>query len=83
MNLKGLFMEGARWDINIGSIVESRLKELHPIMPVMYIRAITQDKQASYISQFLKITELALLLLKSRYSIFFRLVKVIYIVIYM
>lgn len=49
MNLKGLFMEGARWDINIGSIVESRLKELHPIMPVMYIRAITQDKQASYI----------------------------------
>jgi dynein heavy chain len=48
MNLKGLFMEGARWDINIGSIVESRLKELHPIMPVMYIRAITQDKQASY-----------------------------------
>lgn len=38
-------MEGARWDINIGSIVESRLKELHPFMPVMYIRAITQDKQ--------------------------------------
>ena len=41
----GLFVEGARWDINIGSIVESRLKELHPVMPVMYIRAITQDKQ--------------------------------------
>ena len=38
-------MEGARWDINIGSIVESRLKELHPLIPVMYIRAITQDKQ--------------------------------------
>ena len=44
----GLFVEGARWDINIGSIVESRLKELHPVMPVMYIRAITQDKQVRF-----------------------------------
>lgn len=43
----GLYMEGARWDVNIGSIVESKLKELHPIMPVMYIRAITQDKQVN------------------------------------
>ena len=43
--IHGLFMEGARWDINIGSIVESRLKELHPPMPVMFIKAITQDKQ--------------------------------------
>ena len=34
-----------RWDINVGSIVESRLKELHPLMPVMYIKALTQDKQ--------------------------------------
>ena len=34
-----------RWDTNVGSIVESRLKELHPIMPVMYIRALTNDKQ--------------------------------------
>jgi dynein heavy chain len=41
----GLFMEGARWDINVGSIVESKLKELYPLMPVMFIKAITQDKQ--------------------------------------
>ena len=34
-----------RWDTNIGSIVESRLKELHPVMPVMFIKAVTQDKQ--------------------------------------
>ena len=34
-----------RWDTGVGSIVESRLKELHPAMPVMYIRALTQDKQ--------------------------------------
>ena len=43
--IHGLFMEGARWDINIGSIAESQLKELYPNMPVMHIRAITQDKQ--------------------------------------
>merc|ERR1719483_607899 len=41
----GLFMEGARWDVNIGSIAESRLKELYPAMPVMYIKAVTHDKQ--------------------------------------
>ena len=38
-------MQGARWDINIGSIAESALKDLYPAMPVMYIKAITQDKQ--------------------------------------
>jgi len=43
--IHGLFMEGARWDTNVGSIVESRLKELHPVMPVMFIKAVTQDKQ--------------------------------------
>ena len=37
--------QGARWDMNIGSIAESQLKELYPTMPVMYIKAITQDKQ--------------------------------------
>ena len=44
-NIHGLYMEGARWDTNIGSIVESRSKELHPLMPVMFIKALTQDKQ--------------------------------------
>ena len=43
--IHGLFMEGARWDLNIGSIAESQLKELYPSMPVMYIKAVTQDKQ--------------------------------------
>ncbi|KAJ8682461.1 hypothetical protein QAD02_018253 [Eretmocerus hayati] len=41
----GIFMEGARWDVQAGIIVESKPKELFPIMPVMNIRAITQDKQ--------------------------------------
>uniref|UniRef100_A0A8D9BW96 Dynein beta chain, ciliary n=3 Tax=Cacopsylla melanoneura TaxID=428564 RepID=A0A8D9BW96_9HEMI len=43
--VNGLFMEGARWDINLGVISEAKLKELFPLMPVMYIKAITQDKQ--------------------------------------
>ena len=45
--IHGLFIEGARWDINAGSIMDSNLKELHPIMPIMYIKALTQDKQES------------------------------------
>ncbi len=44
-NITGLFMEGARWDTSTNSIVASRLKELFPSMPVIFIRAITQDKQ--------------------------------------
>ncbi|KAJ8966670.1 hypothetical protein NQ317_016616, partial [Molorchus minor] len=41
----GLYMEGARWDIQASIIMESRLKELFPPMPVINIKAITQDKQ--------------------------------------
>lgn len=41
-NIAGLFMEGARWDTGTGGIVESRIKELFPVMPVIYIKAITQ-----------------------------------------
>ncbi|XP_022915026.2 dynein beta chain, ciliary isoform X1 [Onthophagus taurus] len=41
----GLFMEGARWDTQAGMIMDSRLKELFPCIPVINIRAITQDKQ--------------------------------------
>ena len=40
----GLFMEGARWDINVNSIADSLLKDLHPQMPVMFIKAVTLDK---------------------------------------
>lgn len=43
--VSGLFMEGARWDIQLGSIADSKLKELFPVIPVVYIKAITQDKQ--------------------------------------
>lgn len=38
-------MEGARWDVQAGIIVDARPKELFPPMPVINIRAITQDKQ--------------------------------------
>ncbi|KAI5645013.1 dynein heavy chain and region d6 of dynein motor domain-containing protein [Phthorimaea operculella] len=41
----GLLMEGARWDVQAGIIMDSRLKELFPPMPVINVRAITQDKQ--------------------------------------
>ncbi|XP_075210990.1 dynein heavy chain at 93AB [Lycorma delicatula] len=40
----GLFMEGARWDVLQGVILDSKLKDLFPPMPVINIRAITQDK---------------------------------------
>merc|ERR1719412_2783564 len=43
--IHGLYMEGARWDVNTGTIAESRLKELHPLMPVIHVKAVTQDKQ--------------------------------------
>ncbi|XP_030760043.1 dynein beta chain, ciliary-like isoform X2 [Sitophilus oryzae] len=41
----GLFMEGARWDVQLNSIADSKLKELFPVVPVIFIKAITQDKQ--------------------------------------
>ncbi|CAH1391175.1 unnamed protein product [Nezara viridula] len=41
----GFFMEGGRWDVQQGIIMESRLKELFPAVPVINIRAIPQDKQ--------------------------------------
>ncbi|CAH2045643.1 unnamed protein product, partial [Iphiclides podalirius] len=44
-NVHGLFMEGARWDTLTGGIVESHMMELFPLMPVIYVRAVTQDKQ--------------------------------------
>lgn len=43
--VNGLFMEGARWDMLLGTIADSRMKELFPAMPVIFIKAVTQDKQ--------------------------------------
>ncbi|XP_037350847.1 dynein axonemal heavy chain 17 isoform X1 [Talpa occidentalis] len=40
----GLFMEGARWDTQTGVISEARLKELTPVMPVIFIKAIPVDR---------------------------------------
>ncbi|XP_037666336.1 dynein heavy chain 17, axonemal [Choloepus didactylus] len=40
----GLFMEGARWDMQTGVIAEARLKELTPAMPVIFIKAIPVDR---------------------------------------
>ena len=36
---------GARWDTQTGMIAEARLKELAPVMPVMFIKAIPVDRQ--------------------------------------
>uniref|UniRef100_A0A803T6T9 Dynein axonemal heavy chain 17 n=1 Tax=Anolis carolinensis TaxID=28377 RepID=A0A803T6T9_ANOCA len=41
----GLFMEGARWDMQLGLIAEARLKDLTPPMPIIFIKAIPVDKQ--------------------------------------
>ncbi|XP_066877773.1 dynein axonemal heavy chain 17 isoform X2 [Kogia breviceps] len=40
----GLFMEGARWDTQMGVIAEARLKELMPAMPVIFIKAVPVDR---------------------------------------
>lgn len=40
----GLFLEGARWDTNAGTLDDAKLKELFPSMPVMLIKAVTADK---------------------------------------
>lgn len=38
-------MEGARWDINRGAIVECLLKEMFCNMPVIHVKAVTQERQ--------------------------------------
>jgi len=43
--ISGLFMEGARWDTQQGSVAESKLKELTPTMPVVLIKAIPADRR--------------------------------------
>ena len=46
--------KGARWDINTGVIVESKLKELHPTMPIIYIKAVSQEINVKYLRNFRK-----------------------------
>lgn len=44
-NIHGLYIEGARWDIGLNSIVPSKLKELFSTLPIVYVKAVTRDKQ--------------------------------------
>lgn len=41
----GFYMEGARWDSHSGQIAESKLKELTPMLPVLFIKAIPSDRR--------------------------------------
>ena len=43
--ISGLFMEGARWDTQTGTVAEAKLKELTPTMPVVLIKAIPSDRR--------------------------------------
>ncbi|KAM6202712.1 dynein axonemal heavy chain 11 isoform 2-T2 [Rhynchocyon petersi] len=43
--LHGLLLEGARWDVQSGTIAEARLKELTSMMPVVFAKAILMDRQ--------------------------------------
>ncbi|XP_076777043.1 dynein axonemal heavy chain 11 isoform X7 [Arvicanthis niloticus] len=43
--LHGLHLEGARWDIQSGALVDARLKELTSTMPVIFAKAIPVDRQ--------------------------------------
>jgi dynein heavy chain len=43
--LWGLYMAGARWDVQTGLIQEAKLKELCPAVPVMFCKSIPVDKQ--------------------------------------
>ncbi|XP_023680034.2 dynein axonemal heavy chain 11 isoform X2 [Paramormyrops kingsleyae] len=42
--IHGLYMEGARWDIQNGTIADALPKELTPQMPVLYLRAAPFDQ---------------------------------------
>eukprot|EP00072_Mus_musculus_P068674 XP_017170437.1 PREDICTED: dynein heavy chain 11, axonemal isoform X3 [Mus musculus] len=43
--LHGLHLEGARWDIQSGALVDARLKELTSMMPVIFAKAVPVDRQ--------------------------------------
>jgi dynein heavy chain len=43
--VNGLFIEGARWDMQAGVLEDSFMKELYPRMPVILMRAILAEKE--------------------------------------
>ena len=42
--MHGLYVEGARWDAGGGLLEDAVIKQLYPPMPVVLIKAATQDK---------------------------------------
>lgn len=40
----GLFVEGARWDVSVGTLEDAVLKQIYCPLPVILIKASTQDK---------------------------------------
>eukprot|EP00762_Andalucia_godoyi_P002900 ANDGO_04168.mRNA.1 Dynein beta chain len=43
--IHGLFLEGARWDTQAGCLKDSILKQLHPALPVIYVKAMLSEKR--------------------------------------
>ncbi|KAJ4456876.1 putative Dynein heavy chain 17; axonemal [Paratrimastix pyriformis] len=43
--VSGLFLEGARLDPKTGYLAEAQLKELHPQVPIIFVKAVTVDKR--------------------------------------
>lgn len=43
--IHGLYMEGARWDMQLGSITDAKVKELFCPLPVIFVKAIPADKE--------------------------------------
>ena len=42
--IHGLYVEGARWDVGSGGLEDALIKQLYPPMPVVLVKAATQDK---------------------------------------
>ena len=42
--ISGVYLEGARWDVQMSYLVDSTLKEPATSMPVIYLKAVTSDK---------------------------------------
>ncbi|XP_055687854.1 dynein beta chain, ciliary [Lutzomyia longipalpis] len=43
--LRGLYLEGARWDVETGNIAEATLMKLTSELPVVYLRAVVSERQ--------------------------------------
>jgi len=42
--IHGLYVEGARWDVGAGGLEDAVMKQLYPPMPIILVKAATQDK---------------------------------------